>query len=599
MASNEHTSTVEAETIKRRNKANGQAKNAILQFLTELGIDRIVYVDDRCSIQELKEAFIAKLKEKYNSNSKPQEIDFVEWNDPQPKFEKAIVDIWESSSDEIKRDLFLNILNFEGNLDDIENSTAPLNLKNHLNDKIDLLSPSEWEESKDQIIGELNAETKVLFLFDIEFEHAPLASGRNGIDLAKELLNKEEIKDFVYCGIFSHLFSVEEEYAKRNEYHDSHQFEKSRFYTISKKRFQDDSYLPGLAEGIKNTLWINEVEYLKNESAKILRKSFRDSLIELGGLNPDSFNHVIQKSSRKEGIWEMATLIRINNIITKDKALNILLSKPKRVKINECLAKIRNLEKIKTGGKTPFNKSQIQKLRDKELYINSSILNQLHFPISNGDIFRINGKDFILLGQPCNLALRSNGKRDIGRGQTYEIGFLLEIESLTKEEFDKQKSGPIGLVENFDLIQGCYSIVRFPMFQSVSLLPLDLTIFNPDGKAIINLNMSEHDSKTIQESWKLRYKKLHEEFSEYRDNLSAFKKLRSSGKNNLKNLVYYGELFKNYNINNDSVLSQTGNKITFDIQRTKYYREPYSTDLLQQFMQYLSRNAFDRDFSQD
>lgn len=593
--------TKEEEAIRLKNKVNGQAKTAILQFLTELGVDRIIYVDDRCSIQELKEAFIAKLKEKYGS--KPQEIDFIDWNDPQPKFEKAILDLWESSTDEIKRDLFLKILNYEGNSDDIENSTAPLNLKNHLNDKIDLFSPSEWEETKDQIISELNHETKVLFLFDIEFEHAPLASGRNGIDLAQELLNNQEVKDFVYCGIFSHRFSVIEEFDKREEYHNSHQFKKDRFYTISKKRFQNDSYLPGLAEGIRNTLLIDEVEYLKNESSKILRKSFKDSLSEIEGLNPDSFNHVIQKSSRKEGVWEMTTLIRVNNIITKDKALNTLLSKPKRTKINESLAKIRKVEKIKTGGETPFDKTQIQKLRHKELYIESSILNQLHFPISNGDIFQINNKKYILLGQPCNLAMRSNGKRDIGRGKIYETGFLLKIESVSKEAFNKLNGGQlstIGLLENSDVSSENYSIIRFPMFQTVSLSPLDLTIYNTEGKAIINLNKSEHDSMTIQESWKLRYKKLHEEFSEYRDNISTYKRLRSTNKDSLKNLVYRGEIFKNYNINNDDdVLNRSGNKITLDIQRISFYREPYSSDLLQQFMQYLSRNAFDRNFLND
>lgn len=592
--------TIEEEEIRLKNKVNCQAKTAIIQFLTELGVDRIIYVDDRCSIQELKEAFIAKLKEKYSS--KPQEIDFVDWNDPQPKFEKAILDLWESSTDEIKRDLFLKILNYEGNLDEIENSTAPLNLKNHLNNKIDLFSPSEWEEKKDQIISELNNETKVLFLFDIEFEHAPLASGRNGIDLAQELLNNQKVKDFVYCGIFSHRFSVNEEFDKREEYHNSHQFKKDRFYTISKNRFQNDSYLPGLAEGIRNTLLINEVEYLKNESSKILRKSFKDSLSEIEELNPDSFNHVIQKSSRKEGIWEMTTLIRVNNIITKDKALNTLLSKPKRTKINESLSKIRKVEKIKTGGETPFDKTQIQRLRHTELYIESSILNQLHFPISNGDIFQINNKKYILLGQPCNLAMRSNGKRDIGRGKISETGFLLEIESVSKEAFNKLKGGQlstIGLIENSDVSSENYSIIRFPMFQTVSLSPLDLTIYNTDGKAIINLNKSDHDSMTIQESWKLRYKKLHKEFSEYRDNISTFKKLRSTNKDSLKSLVYYGEIFKNYNINNDDVLNRLSNKITLDIQRTSYYREPYSSDLLQQFMQYLSRNAFDRNFLND
>jgi hypothetical protein len=602
MASNEKTATAETEveTKRRINRTNGQAKTAILEFLTELGIDRIIYVDDRCSIQELKEAFIAKLKEKFIL--KPQEIDFIDWNSPQPKFEKAIADLWESSTDEIKRDLFLKLLKYEGNLDEIQNSTAPLNLKNHLNDKIDLLSPSEWEERKEQIVGGLNTETKVLFLFDIEFEHAPLPNGKNGIDLAEELLNNQNIEDFVYCGIFSHHFAVDEEYAKRNEYHDSRQFKKNRFYTISKKRFQDDLYLPGLAEGIKNTLWINEVEYLKSESSKILRNSFKDSLIEIDKLNPDSFNHVIQKSSRKEGIWEIATLIRVNNIITKDRALNILLSKSKRAKINESLAKIRKLEKIKTGGITPFDKTQIQNLRNKELYIESSILNQLHFPISNGDIFRINNKNFILLGQPCNLAMRSKGKRDIGREKTYETGFLLEIESVSKEDFNNNNSGKhstIGILENSDLVSDNYSIVRFQMFKTVSLSPLDLTVFNEDGKAIINLNNLENDSSTIQESWKLRYKKLHKEFLEYRNNILIYKKLRSASKNDLQNLIYCGDIFKNYNINNENVLNSSGNKITIDIQRISYYREPYSSDLLQQFMQYLSRNAFDMNFLND
>jgi hypothetical protein len=597
MADKENVATLIAKEEKQKNKDNGQAKNAILQFLTELGINRIIYIDDRCSIQELKEAFIGKLKALYST--KPKELDFVNWESPQPVFESEINTKWDEEEDQERRKLFLSVLKFENNQEELENSVAPLKLKEHLGDKIDLLSPTEWVSKKDEIVAELTATSKILFLFDIEFKHAPLHDGRDGRDLAVELLSTEAINGFVYCGIFSHLFDVDNETEKRNEYCTTHNLEKEKFYTISKKRFQNDSYLPGLAEGIRNTLLINEVEYLKKEASKILRKSFKDSLNEIEDLNPDSFNHIIQKSSRKEGIWEMATLIRINNIVTKDKALNTLLSKPKRTNINKSLAHIRKVEKIKTGGETPFDKTQIQKLRHKELYIENSILNQLHFPISNGDIFRINNKDFILLGQPCNLALRSNGKRDIGRGKTYETGFLLEIESVSKEAFNKLKGGQlstIGLLENSDIVSESYSIVRFPMFQTVSLSPLDLTVFNADGKAIINLNKLENDSSIIQESWKLRYKKLHEIFLEYRDNISTFKKLKSSNKDNLRSLIYYGEIFKNYDINNENVLNHSGNKITIDIQRTSYYREPYSSDLLQKFMQYLSRNAFDRDF---
>ena len=598
MAKKEVTTTVTVEETSKRlnNKVNGQAKNAILQFLSELGVDRIIYVDDRCSIQELKEAFIGKLKAQYPI--KPEKLNFVNWESPQPVFESDINATWDDAGEEEQRKLFLSVLEFENNQEELENSVAPLKLKEHLGDKIDLLSPSDWILKKNEIVAELNANTKVLFLFDIEFSHAPLADGRDGKDLAVELLSTDAVKDFVYCGIFSHLFDVEQETEKRNEYCTTHSLEKNKFYTISKKRFQHDSYLPGLAEGIRNTLLINEVEFLKSESSKILRKSFKDSLTEIEELNPDSFNHVIQKSSRKEGIWEMATLIRVNNIIVKDKALNALLSKPKRTKINQSLDKIRKVEKIKTGGKTPFDKAEIQELRRKELFLENAILNQLHFPISNGDIFAINGKEFILLGQPCNLALRSNGRRDRG----YDTGFFVELESVSKETFHGYSKGQLatlGLIETVDTSSKNYRIARFSTFKTVSLLPLDLTVYNTDGTATINLNKSEHDSMSIQESWKLRYKRLYKEFLDYRDNISTFKKLRSASKDSLKNLVYYGEMFKNYNVNNDNILNRSGNKITLDIQRISYYREPYSSDLLQQFMQYLSRNAFDRDFLND
>jgi hypothetical protein len=596
MAGKENIRTPEDVDEEIKLKTNEHAKNAILQIFKAIGVNRIIYVDDRCSIQELKEAFIAKLKEKYNV--KPKELDFVDWSEPKPIFEKRIVALWEDSSDEIKRELFLKVLNYEGNSNEIENSIAPLNLKNHLSDKIELLSPSEWEAKKEQIISSLGPETKILFLFDIEFEFAPLRSGRNGIDLTEELLNNQDVKDYIYCGIFSHLFNVEEEYSKRNEFHISHRFEKSRFYTISKKRFKDDLYLPGLAEGIKNTLIINEVENLKSESSKILRKSFKDSLLEIDGFTPESFNHIIQKTSRKEGIWEMATLFRINNIITKDKALNTLFSRDKRAKINESLVQIRKVEKIITGGDTPFDKTQIQSLRYKELFIDSSTLNILHFPISNGDIFQINKKEYILLGQPCNLAMRSDGKR----GREYDTGFLVELESIPKEtihEYSKEQLAALGLLETAEISSKIYRIARFSKFLPVSLIPLDLTVFNSDGKAMIEMNKSEYESKIIQESWKLRYKKLYKEFLDYRNSIVTFKKLKSSNKDSFKKNIYNGFMFKNYDINNENALNRSGNRITLDIQRISYYREPYSNDLLQQFMLYLSRNAFDRDFLND
>lgn len=575
-------------------KSEAQAKAAILNFLSQLSIRKIVYVDDRCSINELKEAYIGKLKSHYEN--KPKELDFINWELAEPVFENEIKKIWDGKNDEERRELYLKILIFENNTEELENSVAPLKLKSALNDKIDLLSPSEWVANKDDIIQSLGETTKILFLFDIEFGSAPLPDNRDGRDLAVELLQDANINNFLYCGIFSHLFNINEEHDKRGEYCRTHNLEKEKFYTISKKRFQSDSYLPSLAEGIRNTLLINEVELLKKEATTLLKKSFVESINEINDLTPESFNHIIQKSSVSEGIWEMTTLIRISNIIMTNKALNALLPNSRRIKINQSLGKIRQVEKVKTGGETPFDKTQVLNLRTKELYVKNDIQNQLHYPLSNGDIFKIQNKEYILLVQPCNIALRKDGVRE----RKYNIGLIVELETIKREDFFKYRKGQLAtleVLEDVTLPSDLVKIARFSTFQSVSLSPLDLTVFNKDGKAKINLSEEENKSSTIQESWKKRYKVLHKVFFEYAKGIKVYNKIRLANKDVLKESIYTSSIFSGYQIDNEGSLSKKGKLLEFNIQRIAHYKSPHSDDLLQKFMLYLSRNAFEHDFT--
>lgn len=575
-------------------KKEQQAKTAILNFLTELSIAKIVYVDDRCSINELKLSFIGKMRAHYEA--KPEQLDFIDWTLPEVVFEKKLSDIWDGKDENEKRELFLKILQHEDSQDELENSTAPLKLKNLLADKIELFSPTEWVQKKQAVLHSLKGEAKILFLFDIDFSYAPLADGRDGRDLAMELLQDDSVNNFLYCGIFSHLFAIHEEDAKRNEYCKTHKLQKERFYTISKKRFNNDSYLPGLAEGIRNTLLINEVEYLKKETTRALRSSFTQTLKEISGLTPESFNHVIQKSSKEEGVWEIATLIRLSNLISSTKALKLFIPDNKRKRINQSLEKIRKVETIKTGGDTPIDKEQIKQLRAKELYIEDEILNVLHYPLSNGDIFDIDGKKYILLVQPCNVALRSNGKRN----RNYDIGFLLQIEEITIEAFQqysKEQHSSQEIVEDALLEDGRVKTIKFSSFKPVSLSPLDLTVFEKTGVAQLNLTETENQSNIIQESWKKRYKELHKVFLTYAISIKTFRKLKTGNKNLLKNSVYTGYLFNGFAINNESCLSKHGNLLVFNIKRIAHYRSPYSDFLLQKFMLYLSRNAFEHDFT--
>jgi hypothetical protein len=567
-------------------------KRAINRILNELDVKKIIYIDDRCSINDLKESFIGKMKALYHT--KPESLNFVDWEQPSMIFEKAINVLWENADDPTRKDFYISLLKYEDQKGELANSFAPLNMKEVLKERIDIYSPTQWEENKDSIIRKIGDRYKVLFLFDIEFNYSPLPDGRNGLNLVQPLLSNNDISDYIYCGVFSHLFDVSEEYERRTKYSLSYSLKKNRFYTISKKRFSDTNILTGLAEGIKNALVINEIDVLKNETTRIIKYSYQKSIKEIADLQPDTFNHIILRSSRTEGIWEMATLIRLSNLISINCALKTLLPSRRRKIINANLEKIRTVEKINTGAHTDIDRTQIKKLRKREIYVDGKILNELHFPISNGDIFLIGEKEYILLVQPCNIELRSCGRRN----GDYDIGFILEIQKMSVEEYDqsqKNKLVALGKIEDENPESKDFKFVQFSKFQAVSLSPIDLIVYNSDGHSKINLNMQTIENKEIQDSWKKRYKALYSDFSKYKDCISAFRKSRSMSKTDLLDMVYNGYLFKGYTINNENALYKS--TLTFDIKRVSNYKAPFSSDLLQKFMLYMSRNAFDHDFA--
>lgn len=580
--------------IKNNGKIISQSIGAINKLLTSLEISKIVYVDDKCSINELKDDFIAKILEL--QKSKPNVEFFNEqWNKPIPVLRKFSSDLWDDKDEKTKRELYIELLKLEDDKEDLENSLAPLSLKNHLKDKIDLLSPTQWVQTRNEILAGSNANSKLLILFDIDFGKSPLADGRSGLDLASEVLNDGAVNQFLFCGIFSHLFNVEEENEKRNEYSVGLGIDKKQFYTISKKRFIEDVHLPALAEGIKNALLIDKVEELKEKSFEILKKSFKKSLKEIDSLSPESFNYAIQKSSKQEGVWEVDTLFRLSSVITKSNALETISSKSTRDKIYKTIESIREIENINTGGDTPLDKSPIIKIREKEIYTSGNILNTIHYPITNGDIFKIDKKHYVLLTQPCNLAMRKEGKRN----RNYNTGFLVELQNKTLEDYLSMSFSQRAICEKMEdkNANGTLSIAQFSTFKIIDLHILDLCVFNMDGFARIKIDEVTPSSIIIPQSWVLRYKNIIKLFVKYTTGISTYNKLKSSNKEHLKDLVFYSSSFRDIEIDNINSFNNRNKILKFEISRTANYKSPYADDLLQKFMQYLSRNAFEHDFT--
>ena len=76
----------------------------------------------------------------------------------------------------------------------------------------------------------------------------------------------------------------------------------------------------------------------------------------------------------------------------------------------EQIAKIKGISKF-----TDSVKPQPELLKEivkHQVFYDGDYINGILSQISNGDIFKINDKYYMLICQPCNLALRGNGSRN-------------------------------------------------------------------------------------------------------------------------------------------------------------------------------------------
>ncbi|CAM1368677.1 conserved protein of unknown function [Tenacibaculum soleae] len=590
----------------------------------------IIYIDDKFDVNGQKEEYIARLnnlkaEENYITSDRFNTID---WTGPVPRFEKLISQLWETSDN--KSELLYEVCTHIRD-DDSANVIPALEIEKCYGDKIKLMTPDEWVKDDYKTIKELEEGKRVICLFDFEFQSGnTLIPGKNGAQLAKMLIDEKTCSEKVVCGIFSHKFTEIQEDEFREKYSKDFDVEKSKFYTISKRRFAFDPQITGFAEGIKNLLLLPHIENLKTESLIVLEESNTKAGDRIKEITPNTFNQIIQKSSLKEGVWEISTLFRLYGILSKEENYKMISNSTLRQKFNNSINRIREIDSKDTGYKSIFPNQQLIELRNSELYLNGDVINNLHLPIANGDIFEIKNKEYILLVQPCNLALRAH-KEDCGkRDYSYDTGILIPLKLITEDRMN------INMEEvKQSQVKDKLLVSYFPGFKTISLNLLDLVVFNENGSSLINLNATSLDNDVIHFPWKKRYEYIHKSFLDYENKLHQFNTLRQGHelllthkKADLKKLKEekskqkekalnkeIGVLKKNFNdsfsnisniedlkkfkINCTKIYNYTNRNLDLQIKRKRHYKNPHSDDLLQKFMQYLSRNAFEHDFTRN
>lgn len=602
------------------NELRDKAIKTTINLLNAENIAHIIYIDDKFDIEGQKEVFKARLNELKNTGNHITSDTFngIDWTAPQPKFESSILNLWEKT--ENKSALLFDVCTHTED-EDNSNIIPALEIKKCYGERIKLMTPDDWIKDKYKVIQELEENKKALCLFDFEFQSGnELTKGRNGVQLAKSLIDEEDYMEKIVCGIFSHKFTEEQEDEFREKYSEDYNIGLEKFYTISKRRFAFDPQISGFAEGIKNLLLLPYVEQLKTESLTVLTESNRKAGDRIKKMTPKTFNQIVQKSSLKEGVWEISTLFRLYGLLSKEENYNMIAEPTVRQNFNESIKKIREIDLKDTGYNSTVRNQQLIDLRNSELYLSGNIINKLHLPLTNGDIFNIKGKEYILLIQPCNLALRTNGKRDYD----YDTGMLIPLKYIPKDKLGIT-SEEIKIAENSDQ----YYVAYFPGHKIISLDFLDLSIFNSEGKASINFKIPHLTNELIHFPWLKRYEYIYKSLSAFEKKIFEFNTVKKITNKNIlekrklakeavepqkseltEEIRILGEHLSNtekniFNIEDLRKVKIDCNKIynpqsrvlDTTIERVRHYKSPYSDDLLQKFMLYLSRNAFDHDFT--
>lgn len=392
-----------------------------------------------------------------------------------------------------------------------------------------------------------------------------------------KLLAPFEGKDYVACGLFSNRFNVYDELEHWNDCNNA-----TNIYPLAKSRVMEEDDGKAFLLGLRNVVWLRQISDIKEQAIKLLSGAVDSTIKDIRMIDPASFDYAVIRKSVQEGCWEFEVLKRIIMIFLEKRFQENVMN-------HENYTIIQTLSKgLKVISNTPDivypSSTLLKELTENEVYYPGAYVNGIYSQIANGDIFEIDNKGvYMLVCQPCNLELRQDATR-----KTSEFVYLLPIEPINEE--GKQK-----YISNLYQIKGenscCVNLARA---QRICPMILDLVSYNTDGRALLDIDItyeSLQKKDIIQDNMLKQYQKIYKEilkFTNLRDKVKN-SDIDPEAKSQLLSLVQ-----RPFKLSTDKFIkiNPNGNIVDFGIRRKLRYKEFYAQLILQDFMAYLSRQAY-------
>ena len=273
------------------------------------------------------------------------------------------------------------------------------------NGKLRELSPSKWVELSRDILTSARDTEGLLCLFDYNLVGAQGFPNNGGITLLSQAISLQENRPIIF-GILTYTVKEGEELDRSDEFANNHKLKREDFLVLSKDRLQSPiSFADGLKMMSINHNRDRLTWLVKNIEGRAAAEANKGLML----LDVYNFDHMVLKSSEKEGVWEAETLFRLFEIFRREAFQEETVKDENRLQLEDAIVKIRKIREIRTIEDHQIPENQRLTLRRKELYDSETYINKGHLPLELGDIFKINGKYYILIAQPCDLMIRSEG----------------------------------------------------------------------------------------------------------------------------------------------------------------------------------------------
>lgn len=589
------------------------------ELLGLLNIKEAYYIDDYNKIDPLP--LIVAVSKKLFQDQRAAEISeifgpAIETNVPdEDAFSEQIYKAWEDTVDKDKDKMANAILSLNDNglnsLDYLRTKELQLSFPNEY---LKPINPDEWDETFKELEKKYVNDEKVLLLFDQDLTNADGDRYKNGTIQGQHLIlnvKSSTIKDNVYCALITHLISdTSQELIERNKIIQAlnRAISEKDFFALAKDRIKSPDLF---CDGIKKTLLNGYCEEIKDHSKKIIEDAQKNALQRVVDLDTYDFDHTVLRSSYSEGVWEMNTLFRIAGNIYTDEVKNLMSSSGYPKSVNPFIKKAKTISDVRFDiepGIIPYK--QKFGLRHQDIYEKGDIINQLHLPLENGDIFSItDGKNkgfYILVAQECDLMMRT---APLG-SRSAETATLLKVKGFTRKEleeiiikfyetnrFDNHFFSNKFKLDYFNYETNDIGLVKFSETYVVNLDVLDLCVFDSDGKASLDLSASL-DKDLVSTAWEHRYLKTVDAFKKNADLLDKLlpevNKMAAEIRDQIKKRITV-RLGLNADLGKSD--NYASRKFDFGIKRIMRLKPEGSKYLLDRYYKHLSRMAEQHDFA--